>query len=56
MHGQRTSRGFLGKHLGAHDGAGCHSVVGDFDLVPSLDARVAYACSARPMGNRCSSI
>jgi len=34
---------FLGKSLGAHVEAGCHSMVGDFDLISSQDAKMLHA-------------
>ena len=34
---------FLGKSLGAHVEAGCHSMVGDFDLISSQDAKILHA-------------
>ena len=34
---------FLGKNLGAHVEAGCHSMVADFDLISSQDAKILHA-------------
>ena len=34
---------FLGMSLGAHVEAGCHSMVGDFDLISSQDAKILHA-------------
>ena len=34
---------FLGKNLGAHVEAGGHSMVADFDLISSQDAKILHA-------------
>jgi len=34
---------FLDKNLGAHVEAGCHSMVADFDLISSQDAKILHA-------------